>query len=105
MRTAEELRRAKLIRTLPEPTNQIHARARASLYDKIMRLEFAERFVSLNETHQDIILEKSPHDFEGLSNTLQCIEMMLQEARILGYHAQKLENDSGIRILNPIPPS
>lgn len=105
MRTAEELRRAKLIKLLPLPTNEQHSRARSTLFENILRLEFAERFVSLNEIHQDILLQLTPLDLQNLVNTNQCLDYMLQEAQLFGYAAQKLDDQPGIRIFNPIPNS
>lgn len=103
MRTAEELRRAKLIKNLPSPTNEHHSRARLALFKHIMTLEFAELFVSVNEPHQDILLELTPLDLESLTNTTQCLNHMVQEAELLGYVAEKLVDQPGIRIFNPIP--
>jgi len=103
MRTAEELRKAKLIKNLPLPTNEQHSRARSTLFQHIMSLEFAELFVSVNQPHQDILLQITPLDLESLTNTDQCLDCMLQEAQLLGYTAQKLDDQPGIRIFNPIP--
>lgn len=105
MRTAEELRRAKLLKTLPQPINQHHSRARLTLFNRIMTLEFAELFVSVDQPHQDILLELTPLDLQTLVNTNQCLDYMVQEATTLGYVAQKLEDQPGIRIFNPIPNS
>jgi hypothetical protein len=103
MRTAEELRRAKLIKMLPIPENENHSRARSTLFQNIMRLEFAEHFVSLNEIHQDVLLQLTPLDLQSLANTNQCLDYMVQEAQLLGYTVQKLDDQPGIRIFNPIP--
>lgn len=103
MRTAEEIRRVKLTRNMPPLQNENHARARFTLAQSIMRLDFSEEFIVNNLPHQDILLQLSPADLESLTNTTACLDFMVQEAQLLGYTAEKLADSPGIRIFNPIP--
>ena len=102
MRTAEEIRRVKLLRDLPAIQNENHARARATLFRHAMRLDFSEDFIVNNVLHQDILLEISPADLESLTNTTACLDFMVQEAQLFGFTAEKLQDSPGIRIFNPI---
>ena len=103
MRTAEEIKRIKLLNNLPPIQNQNHARARATLFRQIMGLSFLENFTINNLPHQDFLLEISPADLESLTNTTACLDFMVQEAQLFGYTAEKLADSPGIRIFNPIP--
>lgn len=103
MRTAEEIRRIKLLNNLPPIQNQNHARARATLSRQVMRLDFLENFIINNLSYQDFLLEISPADLESLTNTTACLDFIVQEAQLLGFTAEKLADSPGIRIFNPIP--
>lgn len=102
MRTAEEIRRLKVLRDLPAVQNENHARARGTLFRHALRLDFSEDFIMNNVPYQDILLEISPADLESLTNTTACLDFMVQEAQLFGFTAEKLQDSPGIRIFNPI---
>lgn len=102
MRSAEEIRRVKLLRDLPAIQNENHARARGTLFRHALRLDFSEDFIMNNVPYQDILLEISPADLESLTNTTACLDFMVQEAQLFGFTAEKLQDSPGIRIFNPI---
>ena len=64
----------------------------------MISLQFVDFFLNANQPYQDVLLKESLDS----ENTNQCLDYMVQEATILGYVAEKLEDQPGIRIFNPI---